>query len=62
MSDFQSQVQENSIQVDAGPTNWTEQSEGSSWTCSRVQEAAIQVDAGGFEPPAFWLQTRRSSN
>ena len=20
------------------------------------------VDAGGFEPPAFWLQTRRSSN
>jgi len=21
-----------------------------------------KVDAGGFEPPAFWLQTRRSSN
>ena len=28
----------------------------------RLSLMANGVDAGGFEPPAFWLQTRRSSN
>ena len=29
---------------------------------SRVVDSSRVVDTGGFEPPAFWLQTRRSSN
>ena len=28
---------------------------------SKKSESEIMVDAGGFEPPAAWLQTRRSS-
>ena len=29
---------------------------------STLATVGSKVDAGGFEPPAFWLQTRRSSN
>ena len=28
----------------------------------RLESVNREVDTGGFEPPAFWLQTRRSSN
>jgi hypothetical protein len=47
--DAKANAAENNVRKERGKANTTMTIRG-------------KVDAGGFEPPAFWLQTRRSSN